>query len=351
MPWFEAQDPEYQEFFLTGMTPEERAEELKLVTIPPATTVITSVTIIEAETTSVPDAKVEDAGPATESASETTADRKSTTSSNTSSERGGGGEVLYMNGLVRTEEGYIVDADGVIINEETAFALFGLNEAFDIRNHDDLAIFAGKINDIQARIERRCKSFVNRTMPLFDIRDRMIRHYHAQLHLFGDKNLPRWDKDAKPGVKNPHAAGELKAKSIKTEEGTVYYRQLGGWKVENESAIREEIMKEMDLTDLNVLLPAHVREKYGARLQLTFSKKKIYGLADAGAFFRGLARIPIVEIGKIGIGDADSKSMWTPEPIAKLVRAALKRAVCTFKGVEYTPGSDSEDDDEAEDAA
>lgn len=321
--WFLSQETDYQEYFQTAMTPEERAEELANVA-----------QMRSKQTTQTVDASAvteSDAGCVSESVSVNTV-------SITPLEQ-------RRNELIKTDEGYIVDADGVVINDETAFVLLGLSPDFTIATREDIEIVAGKMNDLQKRINRRCGMFLRKTMPLFTAHQAAMRWYRAQLRRYGEENLPKWEKDSREGVKKPHQKGDYKAKSLKLDEGIVYYRSAGGWKVENEGAVKAQILREMRLLDINALLPDDIREKYGARLELSFSRKKAYALAEAGFIREGMKHEPIDPIGKIGFGDEDSNSMWTPDGICALVRRGMKQVLCAFKGIEMKEDAQEEDDE------
>lgn len=260
----------------------------------------------------------------------------------------------------KREDGIIVDSDGNVLNPAVAFQKLGLMPPThgQITTPQDLAEYAVKINLLQQFFVDEAKATIRNLTAQVGYYTYITRVYLPQVRAAVYPLLPKYTRDCKGGKK-----GELSKRSWRpslSKEGmagaTVFTKPTGGWEVASESAIKAAILSELGIQHAKELLPRKVREKWGASLEITFSKKKCAQIAaDMEAkkeYLSGMRKLATLEVGKIGIGSADARTMFNfDKEVFKPIRSAMKKLSDVIAGRIYDPTVPEEDEDEEEDAA
>lgn len=172
-----------------------------------------------------------------------------------------------------------------------------------------------KIDDLKAQFLSMVAEPLRRLERLSEIFDGHLRE-------FALARIPRHTTNTKT-----HKAGDLKHKNYKMPEGTVFFRKQGGWKVVNESKVREYLNEAVG--DLTPFIDEELVRDFGIKVKIDFSRTKVKELAASGEVIPGVEFELEHEAGKISVGVG---SAWSFESVKKEFGKAVK--LLSLKGEE-----------------
>jgi hypothetical protein len=262
--------------------------------------------------------------------------------------------------LQRTDDGLVRDADGTIINEDLAYALYGLTpvrRGLQLETAEDLYAYGRRLVTMQRMLIDNAQAILTYFHKLCAAYVFIERYHRPQVRQLVERTIPRYEQTTyKRDGTISHHAGELKARSwvpSPAQAGInagikIFTKPIGGWDINSDTQIKALILQDLGVAHINDLLPPAVREKWGAGLTLTYSKKRVRELAAKAGGLPGMRKIPEIEIGRVNFGAANDKAAFNFDKlVGKPIRAVMTKLAATIEGERWEPKAieESEDDD------